>query len=147
MCKLTRHKSENVEELIKRLRIGAKECNYWEHDRQVKEQFIYGINDKNMQIEINSEHAKMNHISAVYRGSRQAVHKLEEFGDSQINMLNTYIIYSHTKSSDIIAKLNTNNLHNRINISHKIDKGSNSNMLPFHIFKILFLKSAKKLLL
>ena len=29
-CKLTRHKSENAEEWIKRLSIAAKECNYQE---------------------------------------------------------------------------------------------------------------------
>ena len=39
---------------MKRLRIATKECNYQEHVRQVKEQFIYGIND-NMQTRINSE--------------------------------------------------------------------------------------------
>ena len=48
-CKLKRHKSEYAEEWIKRLGISAKECNYQELDRRVKEQFIYGINDKYMQ--------------------------------------------------------------------------------------------------
>ena len=49
LCKLKRHKSENVEEWIKRLKIAAKECNYQEHDRLVKEQFMCGINDEYMQ--------------------------------------------------------------------------------------------------
>ena len=35
-CKLNRHKSENVEEWIKRLKIAAKECNYQEFDMWVK---------------------------------------------------------------------------------------------------------------
>ena len=30
---------------MKRLRIAAKECNYQELDRWVKEHFIHGIND------------------------------------------------------------------------------------------------------
>ena len=91
------------------------------------------------------ECAKMNHISAVYRSSRQIVHKVEEFGDSQIDMVNTDIIHSNAKSSGIIVKLKTSIFHNSINISYKIDTGSNSNMLPFCIFKILFPKSANKL--
>ena len=88
----------------------------------------------------------MNHISAVCRNSRQAVHKLEEFGDNQINMVNTDIIHSNAKCSGTIAKLKTSSFHNSINVSYKIDTGNNSNMLPFHIFEILFPKSANKLL-
>ena len=33
IVKLKRHKNENAEEWIKRLRISAKECNYQELDR------------------------------------------------------------------------------------------------------------------
>ena len=44
-CKLSKHNSENLEEWVKRLRIAATECNCQELDRQVKEQFIHGIND------------------------------------------------------------------------------------------------------
>ena len=76
------------------------------------------------------ECAKMNHISAFCRSTRQAVHKLEEFGNNQINIVNT----------------ETSSFHNSINVLYKIDTDSNSNMLPFHIFKILFPKSANKLL-
>ena len=93
-----------------------------------------------------SECAKMNHLNAVCRSSRHAVHKLEEFGNNQNNMVNTDNIHSNAKSSGIIANLKTCNFHNSINVTYKIDTGSNSVMLPFHIFKILFHKSANKLL-
>ena len=72
--------------------------------------------------------------------------KLEEFEDSQINMVNTDNIYSNAQSSGFIAKLKTSSFHNSINVSYKIDTGSNSNMLQFCIFKILLPKSANKLL-
>ena len=39
---------------MKRLKIAAKEYNYQELDRWVKEQFIQGINDNNMLIDISS---------------------------------------------------------------------------------------------
>ena len=42
---MIRCKGENVEEWIKMLRRAAKECEYQELDRWVKEQFIFGIND------------------------------------------------------------------------------------------------------
>ena len=37
LCEMKRHKSENVQEWIIRLRLVAKECKYQELDRQVKE--------------------------------------------------------------------------------------------------------------
>ena len=87
------------------------------------------------------ECAKMNHISAVCRSSRQAVHKFEEFEDGQINTVNTDIIHYNAKSSGTVAKLKASSFHNSIIFSYKIDPGSNRNMLPFTIFEILFLKS------
>ena len=58
--KLIRHNSENAEVWIRRLRTAAKECNTQNLDRWVKEQFIHGINDDNMLIEISSEPTAMN---------------------------------------------------------------------------------------
>ena len=46
--KLCRSQNENAEEWIGRLKIMAAECNYQELDRQLKEQFIHGLNDKDM---------------------------------------------------------------------------------------------------
>ena len=37
-----------TEEWMGRLRIVAAECSYQEADRQLKEQFIHGLNDKDM---------------------------------------------------------------------------------------------------
>ena len=42
------HDEENVEEWMGRLSLVAVECNYQEVDRQLKEQFIHGLNDKHM---------------------------------------------------------------------------------------------------
>ena len=41
----------------------------------------------------------------VCRTSRQAVHKLEEFVDSQIDTMDTDIIHSNAESSGIMAEL------------------------------------------
>ena len=46
---------KNVEECTGRLCIAAVECNYQEVDRQCKEQFIHGLNDKYMLEEIIKE--------------------------------------------------------------------------------------------
>ena len=53
--KLCRNDGENVEEWMGRLRVAAIECNYQEVDRQLKEQFIHELNDKNMLEEIIKE--------------------------------------------------------------------------------------------
>ena len=47
--------NENVEEWIGRLCVVAVECNYREVDRQLKEQFIHGLNDRCMFEEIIKE--------------------------------------------------------------------------------------------
>ena len=44
--------SENLEEWMGRLHVMAVECNYREVDRQLKEQFIHGLNNKSMLEEI-----------------------------------------------------------------------------------------------
>ena len=46
--KLYRYDDGNVEEWMGRMHIAAVECNYQEVDRQLKEQFIHGLNDKYM---------------------------------------------------------------------------------------------------
>ena len=53
--KLCRRDNESAEEWMGRLRIAAAECNYQELDRQLKEQFIHGLNDKDMLGEIMKE--------------------------------------------------------------------------------------------
>ena len=50
--KLYQYDEENVEEWMGRLHKAAVVCNYQEVDRQLKEQFIHGLNDKYMLEEI-----------------------------------------------------------------------------------------------
>ena len=49
---------ENIEELMGRIRVVAIKCNCKELDRQLKEQFIHGLNDSNMLVEIMRELTK-----------------------------------------------------------------------------------------
>ena len=58
-CKLSRQNGENAEEWKGRLWLSAIECNYKELNRQLKEQFIYGINDTDMLAEIIRELTKI----------------------------------------------------------------------------------------
>ena len=53
--KLYRYEVENVEEWMGRLWVAAVKCNYQEVNRQLKEQFIHGLNDKCMLEEIIKE--------------------------------------------------------------------------------------------
>ena len=50
---------------MKAVRIAAKECNYQELDRCIKEHFTHGIDDDNMLIEISSELRGMKNMSRV----------------------------------------------------------------------------------
>ena len=43
-----------------RLQLAAVECNYKEIDRKLKEEFIHGLNDTQMSIEIICELTKAN---------------------------------------------------------------------------------------
>ena len=53
--KLYRLENESTDEWMGRLCMAAAECNYRELDRQLKEQFIHGLNDKCMLDEIIRE--------------------------------------------------------------------------------------------
>ena len=53
--KLHRFKGKSTEEWMGRLGIAVAECNYKEIDRQLKEQFIHGLNDKAMLDEVVRE--------------------------------------------------------------------------------------------
>ena len=53
--KLYRYDDENIKEWMGRLQVAAVECNYQEVDRQLKEQFIHGLNNKCMLEEIIKE--------------------------------------------------------------------------------------------
>ena len=57
-CKLVRKHNESTKEWMGGLRMAAIECNYNEVDRQLKEQFINGLNDSEMLTEIIRELTK-----------------------------------------------------------------------------------------
>ena len=50
--KLYRLKGKSMEEWMGRLQVTTVECNYSEVDRKLKEQFIHGLNDKDMLDEV-----------------------------------------------------------------------------------------------
>ena len=57
--KLSRQNFENAEEWMGRLRLAAVDYNYKERERQLKEQFIHGLNDTDMLAEIIMELTKV----------------------------------------------------------------------------------------
>ena len=64
--KLIGQSDESVEEWISRLRTAAVKCNYKEIDRQLKEQFIHGLNDEEMLAEIITELTKCDENTTVH---------------------------------------------------------------------------------
>ena len=76
----------------------------------------------------------MNHFRAVCTSVRnKAVNEVEQLldkyteEDGKINVVNIDFINSNAKSPNIIAKLKISGYQNSVNISYKIDIGSNSN--------------------
>ena len=51
-CTLIREETENAEKWMGNLRVKADEYEYKERDRRIKDQFINGINDDEIMIEI-----------------------------------------------------------------------------------------------
>ena len=51
-CKLIRQSNESAEEWMGRLRTAVVKCNYKEIDRQLKEQFMYGLNDEEILVQL-----------------------------------------------------------------------------------------------
>ena len=64
-CIFSRQNIENAEEWMGRLRIAAEECNY--KKMWLKEQFIHGLNDNEMQTEIMCEHTAIKDTSLVMK--------------------------------------------------------------------------------
>ena len=52
---LARQSNESTEEWIGRLRATAAKCNYQEIDRQLKEQYVHRLNEKEMLADIIKE--------------------------------------------------------------------------------------------
>ena len=76
--KLYQHDDENVEEWMGGLCVAAVECNYQEVDRQLKEQFIHGLNDKHMLEEIIKELTATNNYEHITNGGVLACTKRVE---------------------------------------------------------------------
>ena len=57
--KLSKQANESKEAWMGKLRKATTECNYKEINRQLKEEFIHGLNDSDMSIEIIKELTKI----------------------------------------------------------------------------------------
>ena len=79
----------NVEEWMGRLWVAAVECNYQEVDRQHKEQFIHGLNDKCMLEEIIKEQAVIKNDDHIMSGGVLAWAKRVDAQRAQAAVLNT----------------------------------------------------------
>ena len=93
--KLCRNDGENVEEWMGRLRVAEIECNYQEVDRQLKEQFIHGLNDKNRLEEIIKELITVKSNEQITSGNVLAWAKRVEAQRAQAAVMRTI-----TKSKD-----------------------------------------------
>ena len=87
--KLYRYNEENVEEWMGRLHIAAVECNYQEMDRQLKEQFIHGLNNKYILEEIINESIATKNNDRITSGCVLAWAKRVEPQSAQAVVLNT----------------------------------------------------------
>ena len=87
--KLYRYEDESVEEWMGRLWVAAVECNYQEVDRQLKEQFIHGLNDKCMLEEIIRELTTTKNDDCITNGDEFAWANRVEAQRVQAAVLNT----------------------------------------------------------
>ena len=87
--KLYWHNEENVDVWMGRLCIAAIECNYQEVDRQLKEQFINGLNDKHMLEEIIKELTATKNDDHITSGGMLAWAKRVEAQRAHAVVLNT----------------------------------------------------------
>ena len=86
--KLYQFESKNVEEWMGRLHVAVVECNYQEVDRQLKEQFIHGLNDKYMLEEIIKELTTARDDDHITNGGMLAWVKRVEVQRAQAAVLN-----------------------------------------------------------
>ena len=87
--KLYRYDEENVKEWMGRLCTVAVECNYQEVDKQLKEQFIHGLNDKHMLEEIIKELMATNNDDHITSGGMLAWAKMVEVQRAQAEVLDS----------------------------------------------------------
>ena len=87
--KLFQFDNENVEEWMGRLHVVAVECSYRELDRQLKEQFIHGLNDRCMLEEIIKEVTATNNDDQITSEGMLAWAKRVEAQRAQVAILST----------------------------------------------------------
>ena len=63
---------------------------------------------------------------------------------SHIEMVSINSIRSNSEQLVILEKFNMSSSHNSTTISYNIDAGSDENIIPIHIFRILFPKATKE---
>ena len=78
-----------MQEWMGRLHMAAVECNYQEIDRQLKEQFIHGLNDKHMLEEIIRELRVTSNDDHIMSGGVLAWEKRLEMQKAQAAVLDT----------------------------------------------------------
>ena len=87
--KLYRYDDKNIEEWMGRLHVATVECNYQGVDRQLKEQFIHGLNDKYMLEEIIRKLKATKNDDHITSGGILAWAKRVEAQRAQVGVLNT----------------------------------------------------------
>ena len=94
---------------------------------------------------------KINHFWAVCKALKaKEKHSMKEqitTADQQVNTVNIISFNFNSIHSVIIAKLKTRRSQNSAIIQHKVDTSSDGNIMPYHIFKILYPRVSKELLI
>ena len=67
----------------------------------------------------------------------------QEYSEDNIEMVSINSVYMNKNQSMLTAKLDTHASNNKITIPYKIDTGSDGNIMPWYIFKKLFLGGYK----
>ena len=88
-CNLKKCKDENVEEWMKRVRSEAKECEYQEQERWIKEQFICSLDNEGIKAKvINEVKSKTDNITSeqvLMLAKQEEIHKMQLRGVGQTN--------------------------------------------------------------
>ena len=87
--KLIRQSNENTEEWMGRLRTAVVKYNYKDIDRQLKEQFIHGLNDEEMLAEIIRELTKSDENTNIHSENVLPWAKRVEAKRAQIVVINS----------------------------------------------------------
>ena len=98
-CKLVRQHNESSGEWKGRLRIAAIECNYKEVDRQLKEQFIHGLNYSDKLAKIIRELAKIDENTMITSEQALVWAKRIQAHITQLAVINSL---SEVKNYDVI---------------------------------------------